>query len=83
MTKKSFNEFGGTRGEEEGNWLLAYSSPAINILFFSTLSVQGTHFTLSNPPKFWIHNMPEDHQSCLIPFSTYPETIIQMFATYM
>lgn len=72
---------GARRGRVTGCLLIL--NPLLTFFFLSTLSAQGTHFTLSTPTKFWIHNMPEDHQSCLIPFFKNPETIIQMFATCM
>lgn len=52
------------------NLLLTFS-------FLSTMSAPGDTFYLTTPTKFWIHNMPEDHQSCPIPFSRDSATIIK------
>lgn len=82
--KKSFGRLGRRRrGGEVVIGCLLLLNLLLTFFFLSTLSAQGTRFTLSTSPKFWIHNMPEGHQNCLAPFSKYPETIIQMFATYM
>lgn len=54
----------------------------VDCLLVFNLSAQEDTFYISTPSKFEIHNMPKDHQSCLIPSPRDPETIIQMFSIH-